>query len=135
MQGSRAVWSGDTVWMDNDGRFYFVGRIDGMLKTSGFRVSPVEVEAVAYETGMVGDAVLVGLPHERLGHELVLFVTEPREGEPDQDVFLDALRRALPTHLVPASIVWRTALPRTPNGKFDRVVLAAEAAQLLAGRA
>lgn len=135
MQGDRAVWSGDTVWADAEGRLYFVGRADGMLKCSGHRVSPTEVEEVAYGTGLVGDAVLVGLPHDTLGHELVLFVTEPRGAEHDPEALVRALRSALPSHLVPASVIWRTALPRTPNGKFDRVALTAEAGRRMGGLA
>ena len=135
MQGSRAVWSGDTVWRNDEGFLFFSGRRDGQLKTSGYRVSPTEVEEVAYSTGLVGDAVLVGLPHERLGHELVLFVTAPRSKESDQDALEQALRTALPAYLYPAAIVWRSALPRTAHGKFDRVMLAAEAGQAMKGLA
>ncbi len=131
MQGSRAVWSGDTVWRNDEGFLFFSGRRDSQLKTSGYRVSPTEVEEVAYSTGLVGDAVLVGLPHERLGHELVLFVTAPRAKESDQDALEQALRTALPAYLYPAAIVWRSALPRTAHGKFDRVLLAAEAGQAM----
>jgi acyl-CoA synthetase (AMP-forming)/AMP-acid ligase II len=90
---------------------------------------------VAYSTGLVGDAVLVGLPHESLGHELVLFVTAPRAKESDQDALEQALRTALPAYLCPAAIVWRSALPRTAHGKFDRVLLAAEAGQAMKGLA
>lgn len=135
MQGARAVWSGDTVWRDGEGLLYFVARRDAMLKTSGYRVSPTEVEEVAYATGLVGDAVLVGLPHERLGHELVLFVTAPRSSEQEPEALEANLRTALPGYLFPAAIVWRSALPRTAHGKFDRVLLAAEAAQAMKGLA
>lgn len=130
MQGARAVWSGDTVWADDEGRLHFVGREDGMLKSSGYRISPVEVEEAAYATGLVGDAVLVGVPHDTLGHELVLFATEARTGEHEPAALLAALRTALPSHLVPASVFWRPALPRTPHGKFDRVALTDEARRL-----
>ena len=54
-----AVWSGDTVRMDEDGFLYFIGRKDEMIKTSGYRVSPTEVEEVVYASGLVGDAVAV----------------------------------------------------------------------------
>lgn len=135
MQGTRAVWSGDTAWRDAEGLLYFVARRDAMLKTSGYRVSPTEVEEVAYATALVGDAVLVGLPHERLGHELVLFVTAPRSGEQNPEALEKNLRAALPGYLFPAAIVWRSALPRTAHGKFDRVLLAAEAAQAMKGLA
>ena len=58
-----AVWSGDTVRCDADGYLYFVGRRDEMIKTSGYRVSPTEVEEVVYASGLVGDAVAVAAPH------------------------------------------------------------------------
>ena len=62
-----AVWSGDTVRIDEEGFLYFVGRRDEMIKTSGYRVSPTEVEEVVYATGLVGDAVAVGVPHPGAG--------------------------------------------------------------------
>ena len=55
-----AVWSGDTVVADEEGFLYFVGRADEMIKTSGYRVSPTEVEEAAYATGLVRDAVALG---------------------------------------------------------------------------
>ena len=76
-----AVWSGDTVRMDKDGFLYFIGRKDEMIKTSGYRVSPTEVEEVAYASGMVGDAVAVGAPHPDLGQAIVLVVSEPSPGQ------------------------------------------------------
>jgi len=69
-----AVWSGDTVKRDEDGFLYFIGRKDEMIKTSGYRVSPSEVEEVAYASGMVVDAVAVGVPHPSLGQAIVLVV-------------------------------------------------------------
>ena len=72
-----AVWSGDTVKKDKDGFLYFIGRKDEMIKTSGYRVSPTEVEEVAYASGMVGDAVAVAAPHPDLGQAIVLVVSKP----------------------------------------------------------
>ena len=56
-----AVWSGDTVVADEEGFLYFVGRSDEMIKTSGYRVSPTEIEEAAYGTGLVRDAVAIGV--------------------------------------------------------------------------
>jgi acyl-CoA synthetase (AMP-forming)/AMP-acid ligase II len=56
-----AVFSGDTVVSDAEGFLYFIGRKDEMIKTSGYRVSPTEIEEVAYDSGLVGDAVAMGL--------------------------------------------------------------------------
>ncbi len=62
-----AVWSGDTVVADDEGFLYFVGRRDDMIKTSGYRVSPTEIEEAAYSTGLVRDVVAVGVDDLALG--------------------------------------------------------------------
>ena len=77
----REVWSGDTVRRDEEGYLYFIGRQDDMIKTSGFRVSPTEVEEEAYASGLVRDAVALGAPHERLGQGVVLVVTPAQDGD------------------------------------------------------
>nr|WP_300046702.1 acyl-CoA ligase (AMP-forming), exosortase A system-associated [uncultured Nocardioides sp.] len=120
-----AVWSGDRVVADEEGFLYFVGRTDDMIKTSGYRVSPTEIEEVAYDSGLVRDAAALGLPDEALGHRVVVVVSPAVEGfEPD--ALLAVFRRQLPRYMVPAEIVVRTELPRSPNGKFDRVLLRQE---------
>ena len=67
-----AVWSGDTVITDDEGFLYFVGRKDEMIKTSGYRVSPTEIEEVAYATGLVRDAVALGVEDATLGQRVLL---------------------------------------------------------------
>ena len=122
-----AVWSGDTVRMDEDGFLYFVGRRDEMIKTSGYRVSPTEVEEVVYASGLVGDAVAVAVPHPTLGEAIVL-VASPVNGQVDTaptDDLLTYCRAQMPSYMVPHRLVWLDALPRNPNGKFDRPGLAA----------
>lgn len=115
-----AVWSGDAVVADEDGFLYFVGRKDEMIKTSGYRVSPTEVEEVAYATGLVRDAVALGVDDARLGQRIVL-VASPRGPEAlDSDAVISAMKRSLPLFMVPAQVVVRDLIPRSPNGKFDR---------------
>jgi acyl-CoA ligase (AMP-forming) (exosortase A-associated) len=121
-----AVWSGDVVVNDEEGFLYFVGRRDDMIKTSGYRVSPVEIEEVAYETGLVNDAVALGLDDEALGHRIVLVVTPFDPAGFDPAAVTARLRQELPRYMVPAEVVVRTALPRSPNGKFDRALLRQE---------
>ncbi len=123
------VWSGDTVRRDAEGYLYFVGRRDEMIKTSGYRVSPTEVEEEAYASGLVTDAVAVGVTHPTLGQAIVLVVAGPAQ---DTDKLLDALKRSLPAFMVPQRIVWRDTLPRNPNGKFDRPGIAADVKDLFA---
>ena len=124
-----AVWSGDIVRRDAEGFLYFIGRRDEMIKTSGVRVSPTEVEEEAYSTGLVRDAVAIGVPHARLGHGIVLIASTSPGTEADTDALLAALRRRLPRYMVPLAVDWREALPRNANGKFDRTRLRQELAQ------
>jgi len=128
-----AVFSGDTVRQDAEGYLYFIGRRDEMIKTSGYRVSPTEVEEAVYATGMVVDAVATGVPHARLGQGIVVVASPVAGRAPDSAALLAALRAALPNYMVPAAIEWREELPRNPNGKFDRPRLAQELRDRLAG--
>ncbi|GMU68306.1 MAG: acyl-CoA synthetase [Steroidobacteraceae bacterium] len=130
-----AVWSGDTVRKDEDGFLYFVGRRDEMIKTSGYRVSPTEIEEVVFASALVADAAAIGVPHPTLGQAVVL-VAAPADGCTSDDApLLDVIRKELPAFMVPARIVWRDALPRNPNGKYDRASLATELKNLFAGGA
>lgn len=118
-----AVWSGDVVVRDEEGFLYFVGRRDDMIKTSGYRVSPQEIEEVTYETGLVRDAVALGVEDGALGHRIVLVVTPCEPAGFDAGAVTARLRQELPVYMVPAEVVVRSVLPRSPNGKFDRSLL------------
>lgn len=121
-----AVWSGDRVVADDDGFLYFVGRTDDMIKTSGYRISPTEIEEVAYDSGLVRDAAALGLPDETLGHRVVLVVSPTGDAESLPADLLAVLRRQLPRYMLPAQVVVLAELPRSPNGKYDRVLLRQE---------
>jgi len=122
LYGGTAVWSGDRVRQDEDGLLYFVGREDAMIKTSGNRVSPTEVEEAAVASGVVAEAVALGVPDDRLGEAIALVV---RGGGPDE-ALRGHLRRELPNFMQPAHIIWRDELPRSPNGKLDREAIKSE---------
>jgi acyl-CoA ligase (AMP-forming) (exosortase A-associated) len=121
-----AVWSGDTVTRDEEGFLYFVGRADDMIKTSGYRVSPTEIEEIAYGTGLVRDAVALGLPDAKLGQRIVLVVSPPDGTELDRAALADRLKQELPLYMVPNQVEVRPELPRSPNGKFDRNLIRQE---------
>ncbi len=122
-----AVWSGDTVRMDEEGFLYFIGRRDEMIKTSGYRVSPMEVEEVLYATELVAEAAAIGVPHPVLGQAIVVVAT-PRAGTSlDREALLTACKLHLPAFMLPSRIESRQGnLPRNPNGKIDRKLLAQE---------
>ncbi|MET1052310.1 MAG: acyl-CoA ligase (AMP-forming), exosortase A system-associated [Mycetocola sp.] len=120
-----AVWSGDTVVADEEGFLYFVGRRDGMIKTSGYRVSPSEIEEAAYGTGLVRDVVAIGVDDETLGQRIVLVAT-PTSPDLDSRKLTTALKQVLPLYMVPSHIDLRAELHRSPNGKYDLGLLKAE---------
>ena len=120
--GGTAVWSGDRVRQDERGLFYFVGREDSMIKTSGNRVSPTDIEEAAVASGAAAEAVALGYPDHRLGEAIALVV----RGEGPEETLVKHLRSELPAFMQPSAILWRDALPRSPNGKLDREALKRE---------
>jgi acyl-CoA ligase (AMP-forming) (exosortase A-associated) len=139
--GGTAVWSGDKVVRDADGLLTFVGRDDDMIKTSGYRVSPTEVEEAAFATGLVSEASAVGVEDERLGQAILLAAVPNSSATPAgassdraegasapaelERALSRSLQRALPSYMMPRRVVWMDALPRSPNGKIDRGALKA----------
>ncbi|HKA43509.1 MAG TPA: AMP-binding protein, partial [Burkholderiales bacterium] len=122
-----AVWSGDTVRMDSEGFLYFISRRDEMIKTSGYRVSPTEVEEVVYATKLAGEAAALGIPHPVLGQAIVVVATARDGGKLETAELLEQCRQRLPAFMVPARVIAREgSLPRNPNGKIDRKLLAQE---------
>jgi acyl-CoA ligase (AMP-forming) (exosortase A-associated) len=119
-----AVWSGDTVRRDADGFLYFIGRSDDMIKVSGYRISPTEIEEALHAAQLVAEVAAFGVPHPVLGHAIVLLAVA-REGQPvEAAVLLKECQRRLPAYMVPAHVDIRPgAFPRNPNGKIDRKLL------------
>ena len=124
-----AVWSGDQVMKDEEGFLYFISRKDEMIKTSGYRVSPTEVEEVIYGSGLVAGAAALGLPHATLGQAIAL-VASHHEGAADvgqlREQLLAHCRKELPNFMVPLAVIVRDSLPHNQNGKIDRRALADE---------
>lgn len=117
--GERVCYSGDLVRLDEDGFLYFVGRRDNMIKSSGFRISPTEVEEVLFQSGKLREAAVIGIPDEALGQTLKAFVV-PQDGEPlDPDALLTFCAGNMPRHMVPRVVEILAELPKTTSGKID----------------
>ena len=123
-----AVFSGDNVRRDAEGFLYFIGRRDEMIKTSGYRVSPTEVEEVLYATKLVGECAAFGVDHPTLGQAIHVIATPAAPAtELDVAALLAECRQHMPAYMVPAGVQAVTGpLPRNPNGKIDRKLLAQE---------
>lgn len=119
-----AVWSGDQVRYDEAGFLYFVGRADALIKTSGFRVSPTEVEEVVAEVDGVIEVVAVGVPDEVLGQRVCVAVTSRAQGAELSERVRQRCRAQLPPYMVPSDIRVVPAIPRNANGKHDRALAA-----------
>ncbi|RXZ65763.1 acyl-CoA ligase (AMP-forming), exosortase A system-associated [Pelagerythrobacter rhizovicinus] len=122
--GGTAVWSGDRVRRDAEGLLYFVGRRDAMIKSAGNRISPQEIEDAAIATGLVAEAVALGVPDERLGQAVHLVVRAAAGAKDAEERLPKALAKDLPNFMHPKIIHWRETLPINPNGKLDRTGIA-----------
>jgi len=124
--GGTAVWSGDRVRRDADGLLYFVGRRDAMIKSAGNRISPQEIEEAALATGLVVEAVALGVPDERLGQAVHLIVRAAPGTSDVEEELPRKLMQELPNFMQPKVMHWRTSMPIGPNGKIDRAGLQQE---------
>jgi acyl-coenzyme A synthetase/AMP-(fatty) acid ligase len=125
-----AVWSGDTVMRDEEGFLYFVGRRDEMIKTSGYRVSPTEVEEVIFASGQVRVAAALGVDHDQLGQAIVVFAAPVNGAALDVNAIITHCRAQMPAYMVPHKIIEKDDMPTNPNGKIDRKKLHEEVAAL-----
>jgi acyl-CoA ligase (AMP-forming) (exosortase A-associated) len=121
-----SVWSGDEVVKDEDGFLYFVGRKDDMIKSSGYRISPTEVEEAVYASGAVKECAALGVPHPTLGQAVVVACSAASVSDETRDVIISTCKKVLPTYMVPSEITFLDTLPRNPNGKIDRKSIAAQ---------
>ena len=115
--GERVVFSGDFVRTDEDGRIYYVGRRDHIIKTLGYRISPDEVADVIHASGQVREVVVLGEPDQVRGQSVVAVVSLRPGGS------VQSIKRycggELPRYMQPSRIVVLATLPRGPAGKYD----------------
>ena len=119
----RICYSGDLVKMDEDGFLYFVGRRDTMIKSSGFRISPTEVEEVLFQSGQVRQAAVIGIPDEVLGQSIKAFVVSKNGDGIDTNALLAFCAEKMPRHMVPKAVEILEELPKMSNGKVNYVAL------------
>ena len=115
----RVCYSGDLVKTDEAGFLYFVGRRDNMIKSSGYRVSPTEVEETLFQSGCLREAGVIGIPDPVLGQAIKAFVV-PRDGEiVKAEALIAFCTERLPRYMVPKVVEVVGQLPKTPSGKVD----------------
>jgi acyl-CoA ligase (AMP-forming) (exosortase A-associated) len=118
------AFSGDMVRLDDDGVYWFVGRGDMMIKVSGFRISPTEVEEIVSRIGPIAGVVAFGTPDDLLGERVEIAVEAAGGARIDADAILAECGRLMPAYMVPRRVhVWPGEMPRTGSGKLDRPVV------------
>ena len=115
----KVCYSGDLVTMDEDGFLYFVGRRDTLIKSSGFRISPTEVEEVLFQSGRVREAAVIGIPDAVLGQSIKAFVVAADGQSPTPEELLEFCATRLPHYMVPKALEVVESLPKTGSGKMD----------------
>lgn len=120
----KVVYSGDIVRRDREGFLYFTGRRDQLIKSSGYRVGPDEVEELIRASGLVLEVSVHGRPDELCGAVIVAHVIPVDPATFSSAVLLDDCRTRMPAYMVPRTIEVHEILPRGPTGKVDRMALA-----------
>lgn len=120
-----AVFSGDYVKRDSNGFLYFVSRKDTMIKTSGYRVSPTELESILLQLPEVNEAAIIASPSVELGQAIVaVIVTNDDHQSVTRNIMKHCLLN-LPNYMTPKEVVFLSELPRNANGKVDIALLTA----------
>jgi acetyl-CoA synthetase len=120
--------SGDLAMRDDDGYFWFVGRADDVIKSSGHLIGPFEVESALMEHSAVAEAGVIGVPDETAGEIVKAYVALKPGHTACEDLRLDLLghaRKRLGPAVAPKDIVFRDNLPKTRSGKIMRRLLKA----------
>ena len=118
-----AVWSGDIVYTDEHGFLYFVGRTDDMIKSSGYRISPAELEEALFSHHQISEIAAIGISHEHLGQQILLVIKPNKQQEFSHSELLKHCKKTLPNFMQPHGIEVVNSLPRNPNGKINRTLL------------
>ncbi|MFC4769704.1 acetate--CoA ligase [Effusibacillus consociatus] len=120
--------SGDSAYKDEDGYFWFEGRVDDVINTAGERVGPFEVESKLLEHPAVAEAGVIGVPDPVRGQIIKAFITLRAGYEPSEELIEDIkfyVKQKLAAHAAPRLVEFRDKIPKTRSGKIMRRVLKA----------
>ena len=119
----KLVCSGDEVYRDELGYLYFVKRNNDMIKSSGYRISPNEIESVFLQQPLIHQAVVTAVDDELLGQAIVVFCVLDDHTKPDkltEKKILQPIKKNLPNYMQPKAVIFKSSLPVTANGKIDK---------------
>ena len=118
--------TGDTAWIDEDGYFWYVGRTDDLIKSSGYRISPFEIESVIMELPYVLECAVIGVPDSIRG-QLVKAIIVLTNGKQGNDELKKEVQNYVKKHTAPYKyprvVEFVDELPKTISGKIRRAEL------------
>jgi amino acid adenylation domain-containing protein len=123
MRYAVAYRTGDIVTLDDEGNLLFIGRADHQVKCRGYRVNLGEVDHVLAQHPSIRESVTLAVPDEILGNRLLSFACLVEGSLVPPDEILEHCSRTLPAYSLPETIGIVESLPRTANGKIDRIQL------------
>ena len=115
--------TGDTAWKDEDGYFWYVGRVDDLIKSSGYRIGPFEIESVIMELPYVLECAVVAAPDEVRGQVVKASIVLTKGTEPSEELkkeIQDYVKKNTAPYKYPRIVVFRDELPKTISGKIQR---------------
>ena len=125
LPGEKVLYTGDYCMMDEDGFLYFKGRIDQVIKIRGIKVSPVEIENYIVSLEHIKEVAVLAVSGAGKEDLLCAFVAGDEAGCIDTQWIKDQCRMHLEAYKRPESVIELKTLPKTPNGKIDKIALQA----------
>jgi acetyl-CoA synthetase len=128
--------TGDSARVDEDGYFWIIGRVDDVIKVSGYRLGTAEIESALVSHPAVSEAAAIGIPHDVKGHVIYTYVMLKANHQPSSelaDELIEHVGREVGPIAKPAKVEFVTALPKTRSGKIMRRLLKARAQGLPEG--
>lgn len=124
--------TGDTAWKDEDGYFWYVGRTDDVIKASGYRIGPFEIESVLMEHPAVLECAVTGAPHPVRGQVVKATIVLTSNYSPSEELtreLQDYVKKQTAPYKYPRIVEYVKELPKTISGKVRRVELRARSAE------
>jgi acetyl-CoA synthetase len=131
-EATEAIWhdgyyhTGDVAWRDEDGFYWYVGRVDDVIKSSGYRIGPFEIESVIMELPYVLECGVSAEPDEIRGQVVKASIVLVKGTEPSDALkkeIQDYVKKNTAPYKYPRIVVFRDSLPKTISGKIQRNLL------------
>ena len=128
-EATREVWhdgyyhTGDTAWMDEDGYYWYVGRTDDLIKSSGYRIGPFEIESTLMELPYILECAVVGVPDPTRGQVVKAYIVLTRGKQPSEELkkeIQEYVKHQTAPYKYPRRIEFMPELPKTVSGKIRR---------------